>query len=82
MYTREDGREKGSMPRIIVTTEQSKRPDGRVLLDERVHPDHLSDDHAAAQLVERIGWAVTDASDVERDPAERPAERDVSTTPP
>jgi hypothetical protein len=54
------------MPRIIVTTEQSERPDAPVLLDEWVHPEHLSDDHAAAQLVERIGWAVNDATEVER----------------
>jgi hypothetical protein len=54
------------MPRIIVTTEQSKRPDPPVLLDESVYPEHLGDDHAAAQLIERIGWAVTDANDVER----------------
>jgi hypothetical protein len=67
------------MPRIIVTTEQSNRPDAPVLLDERVHPEHLSDDHAAAQLVERIGWAVTDASNVERAPAQRPAKRHASS---
>ena len=54
------------MPRIIVTTEQSKRPEPPVLLDESVYPEHLHDDHAAAQLIERIGWAVTDANDVER----------------
>ncbi|TMK27341.1 MAG: hypothetical protein E6G62_00265 [Actinobacteria bacterium] len=54
------------MARIIVTTEQSERPDTEVLLDEWIYPDHLCDDHAAAQLIQRIGWAVTDADDVER----------------
>lgn len=64
------------MPRIIVTTEHSERPDAPVLLDEWVYPEHLHDDHAAAQLVERIGWAVSDASDVERmRPARRPRRR-------
>jgi hypothetical protein len=53
------------MARIIVTTEPSERPDRAVLLDERIYPDHLCDDHAAAQLIERIGWAVADADDVE-----------------
>jgi hypothetical protein len=53
------------MARIIVTTEQSERPDAAVLLDEWIYPDHLADEHSAAQLIERIGWAVTDASDVE-----------------
>jgi hypothetical protein len=54
------------MARIIVTTEQSERPDAPVLLDEWVYPDHLCDEQAAAELVQRIGWAVTDAHDVER----------------
>jgi len=54
------------MPRIIVTTEQSERPDAPVLLDEWVYTEHLCDGHAAAQLVERIGWAVNDATEVER----------------
>jgi hypothetical protein len=54
------------MARIIVTTEQRDRPDRAVLLDEWIYPDHLCDDHAAAQLIERIGWAVSDAYDVER----------------
>lgn len=63
------------MARIIVTTEQSERPDAPVLLDEWVYPDHLSDEQAAAQLIERIGWAVTDADDVERDQHNRSTSR-------
>jgi hypothetical protein len=55
------------MARIIVTTEQGRRPDAPVLFDEQVCPDHLRDGHSAAQLIERLGWAVTDAEDVERD---------------
>jgi hypothetical protein len=54
------------MARIIVTTEQFDRPDAPVLLDERVCSEHLSDDHSAAQLIERLGWAITDAEDTER----------------
>jgi hypothetical protein len=49
------------MARIIVTTEHSERPNGPVLLDEFVCPDHLKDEHSATQLVERLGWAVIDA---------------------
>ena len=60
------------MPRIMVTTENSERPDAPVLLDETVYPEHLTDEHAAAQLVERIGWAVIDATGEEgRTPAGR-----------
>jgi len=54
------------MARIIVTTEQTDRPDAQVLLDERVCPDHLSDEHSAAQLIERLGWAISDAESVEK----------------
>ena len=54
------------MPRIIVTTDPSQLPaDVPVLLDEQVQSLHLSTGHAAAQLVERIAWAISDAEDVE-----------------
>jgi hypothetical protein len=55
------------MVRIIVTTEQSDP----VLLDEHVGTEHLSDGHAAAQLMELIRWAATDAEDAERVLADR-----------
>jgi hypothetical protein len=55
------------MPRIIVTTDPTERREGSpVLLDERVHSVHLSTQHAAAQLVERIAWAIGDAEEAER----------------
>ena len=57
------------MPRVIVTTDASALPaDASVLLDEQVHAIHLSNGHGAAQLVERIAWAVTDAEEEERTP--------------
>jgi hypothetical protein len=37
-----------------------------VLLDERVYSVHLTDDHAAEQLIERLAWAVNDAEDTQR----------------
>ena len=49
------------MARIIVTTEERERSDAQVLMDERVCPDHLADEHAASQLMQRLGWAVVDA---------------------
>ena len=54
------------MARIIVTTENGERADAPILLDERVCSDHLSNDHSAAQLVERLGWAIDDAERTER----------------
>jgi hypothetical protein len=61
------------MPRIIVTTDPVAAPatDAPVLLDEHVHSVHLSDDHAAAQLVERLAWAINDAEDAEQQPSDR-----------
>jgi hypothetical protein len=57
------------MPRIIVTTDSNSQSDRRetpVLLDERVDSLHLSDDHAAEQLIQRLAWAVNDAEDTQR----------------
>ena len=61
------------MARIIVAADPTAtraRPQpgeaGPVLLDERVSSIHLSDGHAAEQLIERLAWAVTDAEETER----------------
>jgi hypothetical protein len=55
------------MPRIIVTTNPAQPAgDAPVLLDEQVHSVHLSTGHAAAQLIERVAWAIGDAEDAER----------------
>jgi hypothetical protein len=52
------------MPRIIVTTDPSPLPaDALVWLDEQVQSVHLSTDHAAAQFIERVAWAISDAED-------------------
>jgi hypothetical protein len=52
------------MPEIIVTAgaRQDEQP---VLLRERITPRDLESDHFAAQLVERLGWAVLDADEIE-----------------
>lgn len=54
------------MPRIIVTTDPAEQRETPVLLEERVYSVHLADDHSAAQLIERLGWAITDAEDTQR----------------
>lgn len=60
------------MPRVIVTTDPSEvPPDTAILLDERVESVHLSTGHAAAQLVERLAWAIRDAEDAESSPRSR-----------
>ena len=66
------------MPRIIVTTDPaspSTLGDASVLLSESVNSVHLSTDHAAGQLVERLAWAITDAERAELAAAKRSPER-------
>ena len=55
------------MPEIIVSTGSDSDRDTPVLLRERVTEDNLASDHYTAQLIERIGWAVVDATEVETD---------------
>ena len=60
------------MPQIIVTADRTTDHDeAPVLLRERVNVTDFESDHFAAQLVERLGWAVSDAYEVERDEADR-----------
>jgi hypothetical protein len=54
------------MARITVTTDPTTQHASPVLLDESVYSIHLSDDHSAEQLVERLGWAITDAESTQR----------------
>jgi len=49
------------MARIIVTTDATNEHPAPVLLDESVYSVHLDNDHTAAQLIERLGWAINDA---------------------
>jgi hypothetical protein len=53
------------MPEIIVT---AARDDATVMLRERVNVADFESDHFAAKLVERLGWAVSDADEAEREP--------------
>jgi hypothetical protein len=53
------------MPAIIVQSNGSTEQDTNVLLYEDVQPEHLASDHHAAQLIERVGWAVSEAKDAE-----------------
>jgi hypothetical protein len=54
------------MPTIIVLSNRSAERGSAVALSENVQPEHLADQHHAAQLMERVGWAVTDAKEVEK----------------
>lgn len=61
------------MARIIVTADPGRRHDPAVVLDERVYPVHLASDHSAAQLIERLAWAVRDAEGSQSERAPRRA---------
>jgi hypothetical protein len=55
------------MPQIIVTADEtSDRDQDPILLRERVNAADFESDHFAAQLVERLGWAVSDADESKR----------------
>jgi hypothetical protein len=49
---------------VIADTARSPRIDAPVLMDEEVKPEHLSDEHASHQIIERVAWAVLDAQEV------------------
>jgi hypothetical protein len=56
------------MPQIIVTADHGAAfGEGAVMFRERVTVSDLESEHFSAQLVERLGWAVGDATEVERD---------------
>ena len=72
--THPTGSQKGDpMARIIVTPDQTVPGAAPVLLDESVYSVHLSTSHAAMQLVERLGWALSDAEEIERGQPDRGA---------
>ena len=57
------------MPRIIVQAEPEDAQEPVNMLAERLQTSDLESDHFAAQLIERVGWAVEDARAVEARPA-------------
>lgn len=61
------------MPQILVVADSSQGS-GEVVYRERVARSSLESDHFAGQLMERVGWAVGDADDLENRPQEPVAE--------
>ncbi len=66
------------MPRVIITTNLPPSGDPDVLLDEHISTVHLSSDHAAGQLIERLSWAIRDAERSELDRLAQPLLRSAS----
>jgi hypothetical protein len=52
------------MPQILVVTD-SPQSTGEIVYRERIASDDLQSDHFSGQLVERVGWAVVDADELE-----------------
>jgi hypothetical protein len=66
------------MPQIIVMADRGEgRAEDAVMLRERINAADLESDHFAAQLVERLGWAVGDAHEAEHQ-AQNQAEGDAA----
>jgi hypothetical protein len=57
------------MAYITVTADQPNGGRDAVTLTERVVPRDLESDHFSAQLIERLGWALVDAEDINREVA-------------
>jgi hypothetical protein len=56
-----------AMPKIIVTADgTTDQENGAVMLRERINVTDFESDHFATLLVERLGWAVGDAAELER----------------
>lgn len=53
------------MPQILIVTDSPKSA-GEVVYRERIASSDLESDPFSGQLVERVGWAVRDANDLER----------------
>ena len=54
------------MPQIIVKTDGPGEDDGTEVHRERIDPADVETDTASHLLVERIGWALSDAEGLER----------------
>ena len=54
----------------VMMAEPNPSPEGAITLDERVTAADLRSGHRSAQLIERVGWAVHDADDMEREDGE------------
>ena len=54
------------MPQIVVVADSPTDAAGKVVYRERISASDLESDHFSGQLVQRVGWAVSDANELER----------------
>ena len=53
------------MPQILVVADVRDDTGDTVVYREGISPSDLESDHFSGQLVERVGWAVLDADELE-----------------
>jgi hypothetical protein len=53
------------MPQILVVTDAPQETETGVVYRERISRDDLESDHFSGQLIERVGWAIGDAQQLE-----------------
>ncbi len=54
------------MPQILVIADSQTDTNDAVVYRERISSSDLESAHFSGQLVERVGWAVRDANELER----------------
>lgn len=55
------------MPQILVVADPPQDTPSTVVYRERISTSDLESDHFSGQLVERVGWAVLDADQLEHE---------------
>jgi hypothetical protein len=55
------------MPQILVVADVHDDTTSPVVYREGISPSDLESDHFSGQLVERVGWAVLDADELEQE---------------
>ena len=55
------------MPEIIVTASEPGARDRVEIHRERIGPEQVETDSSTQQLIERLGWALSDATEVEQE---------------
>jgi hypothetical protein len=55
------------MTQILVVADTPQDSNDEVVYRERIAPSDLESDHYSGQLIERVGWAVLDADQLEHE---------------
>jgi hypothetical protein len=67
------------MPQLLIATDGSEDDGRTVVYRERIAPSDMESDHFSGLLVERVGWAVLDADQIEQEADSREADEEETT---